>query len=187
MRIALFFSDSHPPPPPSIHSSFFDTKDISLPNDVTPPIPDNTADDSLPPPMPTLEELNALKSRQLPATDYDNLDSELSYPYSPSINVTGITFSTPIKLGGYFPEFFEDTDPLSPIKEQPPSDYQTMGEALTTLTLTKPKQNTCAKQLMFVNRQSKTNQTKPSQKQTIEVEKYKLCLGLYFSTSIVCF
>ena len=128
MRIALFFSDSHPPPPPSIHSSFFDTKDISLPNDVTPPIPDNTADDSLPPPMPTLEELNALKSRQLPATDYDNLDSELSYPYSPSINVTGITFSTPIKLGGYFPEFFEDTDPLSPIKEQPPSDYQTMGE-----------------------------------------------------------
>ena len=123
--------------------------------------------------MPTLEELNALKSRQLPATDYDNLDSELSYPYSPSINVTGITFSTPIKLGGYFPEFFEDTDPLSPIKEQPPSDYQTMGEALTTLTLTKPKQNTCAKQLMFVNRQSKTNQTKPFQKQTIEVEKYK--------------
>ena len=48
-----------------------------------------------------------------------------------------------------------------------------MGEALTTLTLTKPKQNVCAKQLMFVNRQSESIQIKPSQKQTIEVEKYQ--------------
>ena len=47
-----------------------------------------------------------------------------------------------------------------------------MGEAPTTLTLTKPKLNTYAKQLVFVNRQSKT---KPSQKQTILIaaEKYK--------------
>ena len=103
---SFLFQRQSPTPLPSLHSSFFDTMDISHP--VQPnsnPSPDTHAPESptrvneiqfeppLPPPMPTLEELEAQK-----AARNQSFETPIHSPF-PSINVSGVMFSTTYSIG----------------------------------------------------------------------------------------